>query len=388
MEAKDEHELAGLLRKEGYLLVSVQPAGGEKLGKKANWNVFSSFFPVSLAEKMMFTRNLQVMISAGISLPRVLNILSSQAKSGKLRRALKNTEEKITKGQNFSGALAQYPDIFPEFFVRMIGVGEESGTLEEVLKNITLQMEREYELTSKIKGAMMYPAVVVAAMVLIGILMLIVVVPQLAATFAEMQMALPFTTRIVIGLGSFLAAKWYLLPFFLLIFVVVIRTLLKTKHGKMVKDFLFLQAPAISAIVKQSNTAYIIRTLSSLIASGVPLLQALEIISRSVGNTFFQKAVADGCEKVKKGGKLSDALSRYPRLFPITVVQMMQVGEETGQTADILRKLSDFYEEEVTNAAKNLSTIIEPILMLMIGSIVGFFAVAMIQPLYSMMQTL
>ena len=203
-----------------------------------------------------------------------------------------------------------------------------------------------------------------------------------------MQMALPFTTRIVIGLGSFLAAKWYLLPFFLLIFVVVIRTLLKTKHGKMVKDFLFLQAPAISAIVKQSNTAYIIRTLSSLIASGVPLLQALEIISRSVGNTFFQKAVADGCEKVKKGGKLSDALSRYPRLFPITVVQMMQVGEETGQTADILRKLSDFYEEEVTNAAKNLSTIIEPILMLMIGSIVGFFAVAMIQPLYSMMQTL
>ena len=166
MEAKDEHELAGLLRKEGYLLVSVQPAGGEKLGKKANWNVFSSFFPVSLAEKMMFTRNLQVMISAGISLPRVLNILSSQAKSGKLRRALKNTEEKITKGQNFSGALAQYPDIFPEFFVRMIGVGEESGTLEEVLKNITLQMEREYELTSKIKGAMMYPTVVLTAMIL------------------------------------------------------------------------------------------------------------------------------------------------------------------------------------------------------------------------------
>lgn len=386
MDAKDEHELAALLRKEGYLVVSVQQASEEKRGKKIDWNVFSFLFSVSLAEKMMFTRNLQVMVSAGISLPRALGILSLQVKSGKFRKALRDMGDKVTKGQNFSGALSQHQDIFQEFFVKMIGVGEESGTLEEVLKNITFQMEREYELTSKIKGALMYPMVVVTAMILIGILMLIVVVPQLAATFAELQIELPLTTKIVIGLGIFLSTKWYLLPFILLAFVLIARVLLKTKQGKIIKDFIFLETPVVSTIVKQSNTAYVIRTLSSLIASGVPLLQALEIIFRSVGNTSFQKAIADGCEKVKKGGKLSDALSSYPHLFPVTVIQMLQVGEETGQTADILRKLSDFYEEEVTNATKNLSSVIEPILMLIIGAIVGFFAVSMIQPMYSMLK--
>lgn len=387
MEAKDEHELAGLLRREGYLLVSAQKAGDEKISKKLDLNIFSFLFGVSLAEKMMFARNLQVMVAAGISLPRALGILSLQAKSGKLKKALKDIGDQVTKGQNFSGALAQHSDIFPEFFVSMVGVGEESGTLEEVLKNITLQMEREYDLQSKIKGALMYPMVVVTAMFLIGILMLIVVVPQLASTFAELQIELPLTTRIVIGLGTFLSTKWYLLPFILMAFVSVMRILLKTSQGKRIKDFIFLETPAVSTIVKQSNTAYVIRTLGSLIASGVPLLQALEIIHRSVGNVSFQKAIADGCEKVKKGGKLSDALSAYPHLFPIAVVQMLQVGEETGQTADILQKLSDFYEEEVTNATKNLSSVIEPILMLIIGAVVGFFAVSMIQPMYSMLKT-
>lgn len=382
LEAKDEHQLARILRQEGYILIS---ANLEEEEKKKFEIPFPFLGGVSLTEKMMFTRNLRIMIAAGISLPRALETLASQSKSKKFKGALLNIAEEITKGRSFSDSLAEHSDIFPELFISMVKVGEEAGTLEEVLKVLTNQMEREYELKSRVTGAMIYPAVIISAMIGIGILMLIVVIPKLAETFKELNVELPPTTRFVIALGNFLAQKWFFVLLIGLFLVILLRIILKTKDGKRVVDFLVLRIPIISPIIRKTNSAYTVRTLSSLITSGVPIVRSLEIVSGAVENIYFQKAMTEASEKVRKGSKLSEALRVYQGLYPPTVVQMIEVGEETGETSTILAKLADFYEEEVANATKNLSSVIEPVLMLLIGAAVGFFAVSMIQPIYGML---
>ncbi len=385
-EVADEHELAKALRREGYILISANQE--RQRPNRFDFSTLLSKFSgsVSLTDRMIFARNLGIMVSAGVALPRSLATLSLHAKSRKLKIALQDVADKINRGQGFSDALLGHQDIFPELFVNVVKVGEESGTLEEALKHLTGQMEKEYELKSKIKGALIYPAVIVTAMFGIGTLMLIVVVPQLAATFAELGMDLPITTRFVIALGMFLATKWYLLPFIFVLAFAMLRAFLSTNQGKKIRDTMFLHFPVIVQLVKESNAAYITRTLSSLIAAGVPIVQALEIISRSTGNVYFKNAISNSAEQLKKGGKLSEALSPYDNLFPAIVIQMIQVGEETGQTAEILLKVADFFEEEVANTTKNLSSVIEPILMLVIGAVVGFFAISMIQPMYAMLE--
>jgi len=379
LEAPDEHQLARILRSEGYLLTSVSIEEQEK--KKFS---FSFSRGVSLTEKMLFTRNLQIMIAAGIALPKALTILSSQMKSKKMKNALLEVENEIMKGKSFANSLAKYPNIFNKFFTSIIKVGEESGTLEEGLKVLTRQMERERDLRSKVIGAMVYPAVIICAMIGIGILMLTMVVPSLAETFKGLNVELPATTKFIIFLGTFLAAKWYVLILIIIGLVFLIRQISKTKSGKKFFDLISLKLPIISPIIKKTNAAHTVRTLSSLIVAGVPIIEALDIVSGTLGNVYFKNAIVEATEKVKKGIKLSEALKPNEKLYPSLVVQMIQVGEETGETSGILLKLADFFEEEVTEVTKNLSSVIEPLLMLLIGGVVGFFAVSMFQPIYSM----
>ena len=382
LEAKDIHQLAQKLKGEGFILIKAI-LEEEKLKKK--FKIALPSFGVPLTEKMFFTRNLQVMISAGLPLPKSLEILSLQLKSKKLKAALLQIKEEIVKGESFSNTLSGYPNIFSELFQSMIKVGEETGTLEKVLEVLSLQMERENDLKSKIKGAMVYPAVIICAMIGIGILMLVTVVPQLAATFVELDIELPATTRFVIFLGNFLAQKWYLAIIFLFFLVFLFWQFLKTKLGKRMTDSITLKLPIISPMIKNTNSAYTVRTLSSLIAAGVPLPRALEITSRTLGNIYYQNALMEAAEKVRKGEKLSEALKPYETIYPLTVIQMVSVGEETGETSNVLTRLADFFEEEVSNSTKNLASVIEPVLMLIIGAAVGFFAVSMIQPMYSML---
>ncbi|MCK4781787.1 type II secretion system F family protein [Candidatus Parcubacteria bacterium] len=382
MEAPDKHNLAIALRRQGYILISAD----SEAKKKDSWtsDIMGSIFGVSLKDKMFFTKNLQVMIGAGIPLPRAVDTLIYQTKSKRFKNSLAEVKEDITKGESFSDSLSKHPGIFSELFVSMIKVGEEAGTMDNVLENLALQMEREHELKSKILGAMMYPAVIVSAMLGIGALMLVVVVPQLSKTFVELNIELPATTRFVIALGNFLSQKWYLVILIVLFLFFLLRAVRKTTPGKRIFDGLFLKLPVISPIIKKINSAYTTRTLGSLISSGVPIVRSLEIVSQVLGNIYFKEAISQAAEKVRKGGKLSDALKPYENIYPFTVIQMIEVGEETGQTSDILSKLADFYEAEVTQTTENLSSIIEPLLMLLIGAAVGFFAISMIQPMYSM----
>jgi len=383
VEANDMHQLAKNLKAQGFILIK---AFLEEEGKKKGLSISFSFLSgVSLTEKLMFTRNLKVMVASGLSLPRSLQVLSLQAKNQKFKNALLDIREEVVKGKNFSDALGKYPGIFSELFQNMIKVGEETGNMENVLKILTKQIEREHELKSKIQSAMMYPAVIICAMVGIGILMLIMVVPKLAETFEELEIELPITTKIIIGLGTFLADRWYL--FILLIFILIslFWAVLKNKKAKKILDSISLKIPVISVLVKKTNSASTVRTLSSLITAGVPIVRSLEIISNTLGNVYYKEAMLVSSEKVAKGEKLSDALMPYEDIYPPIVLQMIKVGEETGETSAILGKLAEFFEDEVGNATKNLVSIIEPVLMLVVGGAIGFFAISMVQPMYSML---
>ena len=380
LEVKDKHELARILRGQGYLLISAE----SKVSKKKFRIILAG--KVKLSEKIFFTRNLQAMISAGVSLPRALMILSEQTKNRRFKIALEKISDNILKGKNFSNSLALYPNIFSEVFINMVKVGEEAGTLERVLNDLVYQMERENSLKSRVKGAMMYPAVVVVVMIGIGILMMIMVVPRLSATFEELGVELPFTTQLIISFGNFLTKNIILILISLFIFILVMRLILKTKAGKKTIDAISLRFPVISDLIKKSNSASMLRTLSALITSGVPIVRALEISAGASGNFYYRESLNLAAEKVQKGLKMSEVLKRYKNIYPDLVVQMTKIGEETGQTADMFSKLADFFESEVEIITKNIASIIEPVITVILGIAVGFFAISMIQPMYSMLK--
>ncbi len=384
LEAKDKHELVKALHQEGFVLIE---ANLEEKKKLKNIKINIPFLNrVKLSDKILFTRNLRVMISAGVSLSRSLRILALQSRNEKFASVLTEITKKISKGKGFAEALSCHPDVFSDLFFSMVKVGEESGTLEEVLDNLTCQMEREQTLRSNVIGALIYPAVIVVAMTAIGFLMLIMIVPQLAATFEDMGADLPVTTQFIINFGNFLAAKWYLFILGMILFSWIFQIFLKTARGKKMMSAFLLKIPVISTLVKKINSAYIVRTLSSLTASGVPIIRSLEIISDATANFYFKESIIQSMKKVEKGTKLSEALKPYQNLYPFMVIQMLEVGEESGQTSEVLAKLADFFEEEVAMTTRNLSAVIEPALMLVVGGAVGFFAISMIQPMYSMLQ--
>ncbi|MCP6726944.1 MAG: type II secretion system F family protein [Patescibacteria group bacterium] len=383
--AASVQELARLLHKKGYVLVSSKDAEKKGVFSMEIQNPLEALFGVSLVDKLMFVRNLQVMVASGVSLPRALGVLSRQTKSLKFKKSIEDISDRIIKGSSLSDAMEAHGKIFSELFVNMVRVGEESGTMEKVLSNLTVQLEQEHEIRSRVMGALMYPAVILVAMFGIGVLMLVLVVPTLAKTFEDLNVDLPPTTQVIIGLGEFVSNFWYFAILILIVLVWAGYFLFRMPQVKRIFDTVILRTPVFGDIVRKVNAAFTARTLSSLISSGVPITRSLEITSHILGNVHFRDALLDAATQMKKGDKLSKILGKYENLYPVLVVQMIEVGEETGRTAEILEKLADFFEEEVTSITENLTSIIEPILMLIIGAVVGFFAISMIQPMYSLL---
>ena len=382
MEAENQYDLARTLRKDGYLLVSF------KIHKAGKRFLNFSLRKIPLSQKLVFARNLGVMVSAGVSLPKALRILAMQTKNRLFKKAIEEVAGQVIKGESLSEAMLKHPRVFSKLFCSMIQVGEKTGNLDKVLNVLAFHLERDYKLRSKIKGAMIYPIVLLVATAGIGLIMLVKVVPRLSETFAELKIQLPPATRFIINSGNFFLAQWYLVLLLLIILPILFLAFLKSKQGKRVFDALILKTPFISGLSKKINSAYTARTLSSLIAGGVPIIEALKITSNSVTNFYFKKSILESAKKVQQGNKLYQVFVGYKNLYSPLFLEMIDVGEETGKTAEILTKLADFLEGEISNTTQNLSSVIEPILLLIMGGVVGFFAVSMIQPIYSMMNAM
>ncbi|MBI2122459.1 MAG: type II secretion system F family protein [Candidatus Sungbacteria bacterium] len=386
-EAENEKTLAQALKLESLFLLEAKekkPFSLSSLNVAINLNeITSKFLPISLVERMFFARNLAVMISAGLSLTRAMEALIQESANPKFRRILSDVNNSVIKGTPFADSLRIHEKVFGNLFINMVGAGEASGKLTLVLKLLSNQMKKDYDLRKRVSGAMMYPAVILIALMVIGTLMMIYVVPSLTAVIKDLGVELPLSTRIII-FTSELAADyllWVLTAFIL--FVFLFWRALKTKIGKKIFDHITIRLPIFGELIIKFNTARFCRTLAYLITSGVPIVRSLEITGSVLGNSLFQKAVGGAALDIQKGKQLSVLLSAYPRIFHPIVLQMMSVGEETGKTSDMMLRLALFFEEDVTNTTKNLSTIIEPILMIVIGTAVGFFAVSMLQPIYS-----
>ena len=383
LPAESTHQLSADLKNQNMILITADMSEGKK---KINlMKLELPAFGVSLKEKILMVRNLWIMISTGLSIVRSFTLLAGQTKNSKLKKALLSVKEEISKGVGFSDALSKYPDIFSVLFISMVKVGEESGTLEDVFKVLALQMDKEYELKSKVTSAMIYPCIILFVMAGIGVLMMIFVFPQLTAFFGSLHADLPIYTKIIIWFGDFMLKDWYFVIIALIIVAEIIWQGLKTKQGKWLLDTILIKTPFISTLVKKNNSAILIRSLSSLNASGVPLIRSLEIISGTVGNTFYKRAVISSIDKIKKGEKLSVALKAHKEIFPFGAIEIIEVGEETGKSSIILKKLAEFYEDEVITIAGNLSAVIEPVMILILGALVAFFAFSIIEPMYSVL---
>lgn len=382
-EAGSERELADTLRREGYLLLDAESV--KTMASRYRFsNLFSiSFGRISLVERMVFSRNLAVMIGSGLPLTRALDALAQQSANRRFHDIVLSIKQAVVAGKTFAEGLEPFRSIFGVLFISMIESGEISGNLERVLKILSRQMKRDHDLRSKVRGAMLYPTIVFVVLIIVGVLMMIFVVPTLTETFTDLGIQLPITTRLVIWTSHALLTYYIYLALAVAGIAIGVFQWSKTERGKDMISAITLRLPIFGPLVKKLNSARFARTLSSLITSGIPITKSLEVTASILGNTKFRAALAEAAVSIQRGDPLSGILKQHGDLFPPMVTEMIQVGEETGTISKMLLRLALFYEEEVTNTTKNLSSIIEPILMVVVGIVVGFFAVSMIQPIYS-----
>jgi len=394
-EAEDKHSLIELLRGEGATALEIEPARspeGARMRRVSTGHnsLFSTQFEIPFfsgvpnAEKILFARNLSSMVGGGLALSRALAVLIKQTKNAAMKRTIQDVSEDIKQGHTLSGALQRHPDVFSPIFIAMARAGEESGMLSQSLQIVATQMEHSFSLTKKVKGAMIYPAIVIIVMIVIGVLMMIYVVPTLSSTFASVNAELPLPTQIIISLSNLIVANAAATVVGAIVVIAGLIAGLRTQTGKRWSDRFILAAPVIGGIVQKVNAARTARTLSSLLAAGVSALSALTITSDVVQNTRFRPIIQEARDLVEKGKPLSDSFVRAEHIYPVMFSEMMAVGEETGDVPGMLAHVAEFYENEVEQQTKDLSTIIEPILMVVIGAAVGFFAIAMIMPIYSL----
>ncbi len=386
MFAKSDSALFHQLRSEGFLL-TFHEEEKESQSAETMGLMDKVFGGVSLKDKMLFARNLSVMISSGVQVTKAINTLVNQTKNKRFQKALHDIAERVQSGTPLGDALAKYPDIFSNLFVSMVRVGELGGNLEEVLVIVSVQLEKEHDLISKVRGAMMYPAVILTAMVGVGVLMLTYILPKITSVFSDMEVKLPASTQFIIGVSNFLRGHAILVSIAVVVIIICLSLFAKTVIGKRVISFLLLHFPVVKEIVIKTNSARFARIYSSLLKSGVSVVEALRVISETLSNYAYRTAILRSMEDVQKGINLSESISRS-KVFPPLVYQIVEVGESTGKTEEVLLKLAEFYEADVDQMTKNMSSIIEPLLMIVIGTGVGFFAVAMLTPMYSVLDNI
>jgi len=335
-----------------------------------------------LTDKALLAKNLSVMQQAGLNITESLAIVEDSAR-GRMKRILAGVKKSVESGNSFAESLGRYPKVFSGIFVSSVYAGETSGTLAENLKHLADQLQKEKELSSKIKGAMVYPMVILAVSFILGLVMSFFILPKIIPLFEGLKSELPPTTRALIAFSHFVSAHTWSLAIGIVVGVVFLIWLVRQKFSRPVTNWILLNTPIIKSIVRNSNLARFARTLGMLLRSGLNVDEALDITHNTVSNYYFQKVVEEAGARVRKGTTLAANLVEHERLFPRMVTRMIRVGEESGNLEDTLAYLAEFYEAEVDNSTKSLSTAIEPILLLAIGLVVGFLALSIITPIYN-----
>ncbi|MDY6796786.1 MAG: type II secretion system F family protein [Actinomycetota bacterium] len=380
LEAENEATVSQRLREMGYFVIGVEE---EKPSlRKKELHLLKP--KVKSKDLTVFTRQFATMINAGLPLVKCLSILSEQTESPVLTEIISDVQHEVEMGRSLSEALSKHPDVFKELYTSMVKAGEIGGVLDDVLLRIATTLESDAEIRRKIKSAMTYPMAMFAISILLLVVMLVFVVPTFENMFADIGATMPALTKGIMAISHFLVSLYGLIFIIMLIAgIIFLRRWMKTSNGRRKVDGLKLKIPVFGMLIHKMALSRFSRTLGTLVASGVPILQALEITSNTVGNVLMAEAVENVRAGVKEGDSIARPLSQSP-LFPPMVTQMLAIGEETGALDTMLNKVSDFYDSEVSTTVDALTSLLEPILIVFLGVVVGTIVVALYMPIFSM----
>lgn len=386
LESIDKNSAVSALMKQGLkpLVVQLDTGNNSKGG-------FALFKPkVKLNDLVIFTRQLSTMVSAGVPLLRALSTLQSQADNKAMRKVLASVQKDVEAGAPLGDSFAKHPDVFSDIYVNMVRAGEAAGILDDILKRLALQAEKSAAMRKKIKSAMTYPVVLLAITVIAFFGLMFFVVPRIGSIIKDLggpDAELPLITQVMLGISDFMVQFWYFVIGGTVLSVFLLRRYVRTPSGKLALHRFVLKVPVIKTLVTKVAVARFSRVFASLIGAGVSVLEALRVTGRAIGNKVYEQDIERAAQEVKNGKQLSMALENGHR-FPAIVPQMLAVGEETGQTDTVLVKVADFYEEEVDATIDGLSSIIEPIMIVLMGSMVGLIAASVMGPISSLTKSI
>ena len=380
VEANDEKHAASLVREKELILLSLSPQ------RKDNLSVIINKFKNRIKEDDVstFTRQLSTMVNAGLPITESLLILKNQARGAALKEMLSQILADVQEGQSLSSAIGKYPNVFSPTYIALLKAGEAGGVLDNVLSRLSDNMEKQVEFKGKVKGALIYPVIVVIGMVLVAAIMMIFVIPKMLSLYSEFGAELPGPTKILMSVSGFFAKFWWLMLIIIAFGINFLITYRKTKTGRRKIDELILKIPIFGDLQRQVALTELTRTLSLLVGAGVSILEALGILSQISGNAVIGDALEDSAKQVEKGFPLAYAFSKHPEAFPYILSQMVAVGEETGKMSEVLAKVSHVFEVESDQKVKALTSAIEPIVMVVLGVGVGFLVIAVILPIYNL----
>jgi type IV pilus assembly protein PilC len=378
MEAEDKQSVAAQLRSKGLIVLDIEEQKPTDVG-----DLLGRFKKVKPHELTVATRQLSTMISSGMSLLRALYVLEDQAENEKLKEAFLQVRKDVEAGISLSEALAGHPDIFNEPSIAMGAAGETGGILESTLTRVADQLEKDDSLRRQVKAAMMYPVMIASFAAIVMIALVVFIVPVFEGVFKDFGGKLPAITQVTVAVSHFITGRWYLCIALVWGVVWGFRKWKSTEKGREHWDRFKLKIPwKIGDTVQKIALARFSRTFSALVAAGVPMLEAIDITGRTAGNKIIENAMKAVKESVTGGGTVSAPMRTAPEAFPTMVVQMLAVGEETGAMDTMLTKIADFYEDEVAAAIKALTSILEPLMIIIVGAMVGFIVISMYMPLF------
>lgn len=382
IDGYSEEDILAELRKNNFIVTDIKKR--RKLSERINITQKSG--KIKLKELSMFCRQMNSMLKSGINIVKCIDILSIQTDERNFRTVLKNMNKKLQTGSSFSEAVESSNEVFPAMFLSMIQAGELSGNLELVMGRLAVQYKKEYKTESKVKSAMTYPIVLAVVATVVVVFLLIYVMPTFVDLYESSGVTLPYVTRILLMLSSWLQNYWQYIALVLLSAVLIITRLMKNKNVRYKIDSFKLRIPLYRTLKVKLAASRFSRTLSTLVESGVPLLSGLEAVSAVVGNECIKRLILCAREDVRKGSSLSFSIESNS-VFPPMVYNMVKIGEESGELEDILNKTADFYDEEVENTIQKLVALIEPVMIVLMAVIIGFIMLAMITPMFDMVNT-
>lgn len=378
VEAGDQRDAARLVRGKGLYVISI------KAKIETPLTLIQRFRErITAGDIATFTRQLSTMINSGLPITESLLILRSQTK-GAMQTMVAQILADVEAGDSFSNSLSRHPKVFSTTYIALVKSGEVGGVMDQVLLRLADDLEKQEEFSGKVKGALIYPSVIVVGMVIVAFIMMIFVIPRLTNLYTQFNASLPLPTQILIGVSNFFIKFWYLVIIIIVGGIYAFNEYGKTKAGRRQIDALIFKLPVFGELQREVVLTELTRTLALMVGAGVPILEALNITSEVVGNTVISEALKDSARQVEKGFPIAFAFSRHPEAFPFILSQMVAVGEETGKMDEVLQKISHIFEVESDEKVKGLTAAIEPIVMVMLGLGVGFLVIAVILPIYNL----